>query len=44
MSLVAKQRREKARFFAIAARLMRTKDASERVRLKAQLAHLTFGA
>ena len=40
--LEAKER-EKARFFEIADRLARAKDASERAQLKEELARLTFG-
>jgi hypothetical protein len=35
--------KEKARFFELADRLARTKDASERAELKEELARLTFG-
>ena len=35
--------KEKARFFELADRLTRAKDASEQARLKEELARLTFG-
>jgi hypothetical protein len=40
--LEAKEK-EKARFFEIADRLTRAKDASEQAQLKEELARLTFG-
>ncbi len=43
MNLAAKRKKERAKFLAIAARLTRAKDGSERARLKAALARLTFG-
>jgi hypothetical protein len=35
--------REKERFFALATRLAEAEDPSEQIRLKAELARLTFG-